>query len=187
MAPKRAASSGPAKKAPRKAAKQAEVDASPAAETEDAGSQPGTPASGSSIAVVDKQHWGQVSKMLSYLKYHSKDSNKDQDDMQDAKTALLKYNSLTGVDKQMFLHEYQKNKKNLKWTRTFKTSSAEVDTIKTGATEVWYNVFQILTANGLDPHHLDAEERTSVTTDLLKDNAARFDYEISKQDCHCLW
>ena len=75
-----------------------------------------------------------VSKMLGYLKYHAAEKNKDQEDQKEAKDALIKYSSLNGMDKQMFLLEYEKNKgSSLKWARSFVASSVEKTESKTSA------------------------------------------------------
>ena len=71
---------------------------------------------------------GDVSRMLGYLKYHAKDSNKVKDDKSDASTALSTYSGLKGFDKTKFLAQYEANKGTLKWIHTFEATSTETET-----------------------------------------------------------
>jgi hypothetical protein len=73
---------------------------------------------------------GDVSKMLSYLKYHSRESNKCLEDQQDAATALAKYKTMKTADKNKFLQLYEANKGSLKWVHAFETTSMEIESTK---------------------------------------------------------
>ena len=73
-----------------------------------------------------------VSKMLGYMKYHARATNKDMGDRDDASFALAKYNALKGVDKVNFLKSYEQNKGSLKWARSFTSTSTEIESRKAG-------------------------------------------------------
>ena len=71
-----------------------------------------------------KTSWASVSRMLGYLKYRA-NSAKEKDSAEDATQALQTYSSLSSIDKQHFLAEYERNKGSLKWARTFNARSVE--------------------------------------------------------------
>ena len=80
---------------------------------------------------------GDISRMLSYLKYHSKESNKSKDDQQDAATALAKYTSTKTTDKNKFLEQYEANKGNLKWIHSFDIVSVETKTTRALSIDIY--------------------------------------------------
>jgi len=72
----------------------------------------------------------EVSKMLGYLKYHAKPSNKNQGDRADAQRALEVYQGLGQEQKPSFLEAYNNHKGNLKWIYAFSQTEEEVEGTK---------------------------------------------------------
>ena len=73
-------------------------------------------------AAVDR---GEVSRMLSFLKYHARAQNRDADDQKDAQHALQVYQDTAVENKFAFLDQVRQNKGNLKWAYAFDTTTAE--------------------------------------------------------------
>lgn len=179
MAPKRSSATAP-KKGAGKRQKRATEAAPKEKKPSSVSNEPSTPSEAQSDS-TGSMNWGSVSKMLGYMKYHARPGNQDTEDQAIASDALVKYSQLEGVDKRKFLIEYEKNKGTLKWTRTFFQTSAEKHITKSGTTVHMWNHFQILGFNGISHMGMPPEEIVKLTTQLLADNAAEYEYEPVEQ------
>ena len=68
---------------------------------------------------------GEVSRTLSFLKYHARANNRGAEDQTDAQHALQVYQDTAAENKFAFLDQFRQNKGNLKWAYAFDTTTSE--------------------------------------------------------------